>query len=127
MRLLHSQTLTFKNFANDDERPKYAILSHTWGDEEVSYQDMIIPNSDASNKAGYTKIQHAAIQALQSNIEWIWVDTCNIDTSSSSELSEAITSMYSWYGNSEVCYAYLSDVGSERSQWHKQFQSSRLA
>ena len=51
-----------------------------------------------------------------------------IDKRSSAELSEAINSMYTWYANAEVCYAYLSDVsesaaidgaGSEcaRSRW----------
>jgi hypothetical protein len=38
MRLLNSTTLEFKVF-NDDELPPYAILSHTWGQEEISYQD----------------------------------------------------------------------------------------
>jgi hypothetical protein len=38
MRLLNSTTLEFKVF-NDEELPPYAILSHTWGQEEISYQD----------------------------------------------------------------------------------------
>ena len=29
---------------------------------------------------------------------------------SSADLSAAITSMFKWYANAEVCYAYLSDV-----------------
>lgn len=36
-----------------------------------------------------------------------------IDKSSSAELSEAINSMYRWYQNAEVCYAYLSDVSTK--------------
>jgi hypothetical protein len=39
-----------------------------------------------------------------------WIDSCCIDKSSSAELSEAINSMYKWYANAQVCYAYLSDV-----------------
>lgn len=35
---------------------------------------------------------------------------CCIDKTSSAELSEAINSMFSWYQNAAVCYAYLSDV-----------------
>lgn len=35
---------------------------------------------------------------------------CCIDKRSSSELSEAINSMYKWYRNSAVCYAFLGDV-----------------
>src|SRR6187399_1720670 len=36
----------------------------------------------------------------------------SIDKTSSSELSEAINSMYAWYEGSRICYAYLSDVPS---------------
>jgi hypothetical protein len=43
-------------------------------------------------------------------MDWIWVDTCCINQSSSAELSESINSMFRWYGLAAVCYAYLSDV-----------------
>ena len=43
-------------------------------------------------------------------MDYIWIDTCCIDKSSSAELSEAINSMYRWYEESNVCYAYLEDV-----------------
>ena len=43
-------------------------------------------------------------------MDYIWIDTCCIDKSSSAELSEAINSMYRWYEKSKVCYAYLEDV-----------------
>ena len=43
-------------------------------------------------------------------------DQCCIDKSSSAELQEAINSMYRWYQNSVVCYAYLSDVAWHTSQ-----------
>ncbi|KAF2705055.1 HET-domain-containing protein [Pleomassaria siparia CBS 279.74] len=39
MRLLHAETLEFRWF-DEKELPKYIILSHTWGNDEVSYQDM---------------------------------------------------------------------------------------
>jgi hypothetical protein len=41
---------------------------------------------------------------------YAWIDTCCIDKTSSAELSEAINSMFEWYNESRVCYAYLSDV-----------------
>jgi hypothetical protein len=41
--------------------------------------------------------------------EYIWIDTCCIDKSSSAELSEAINSMFRWYQEAAVCYTYLSD------------------
>jgi len=48
--------------------------------------------------------------ALRENLEWAWIDSCCIDKTSSSELSEAINSMFRWYRDAEICYAYLSDV-----------------
>jgi hypothetical protein len=39
MRLLHAATGKMKNFIDDDDIPPYAILSHTWGDDEVTFQD----------------------------------------------------------------------------------------
>ncbi|KAF2469463.1 uncharacterized protein BDR25DRAFT_167585, partial [Lindgomyces ingoldianus] len=40
MRLIHVDTLELKLF-NDSELPEYAILSHTWGNEEITLQDML--------------------------------------------------------------------------------------
>ena len=39
----------------------------------------------------------------------MWIDTRCIDKRGSTELSEAINSMYRWYRNSQVCYAYFHD------------------
>ncbi|KAI0101899.1 HET-domain-containing protein [Nemania sp. FL0031] len=89
---------------------KYAILSHTWGDEEeeVSFSDMKSPDFKA--KKGYEKIEMASKLAEQDGLSYVWIDTCCIDRSSSAELTEAINSMYRWYERSVVCYAYLSDI-----------------
>ncbi|KAH8812639.1 heterokaryon incompatibility protein-domain-containing protein [Xylogone sp. PMI_703] len=94
----------------DQQPPKYAILSHTWGEGEVSYQDMRAGAHQARGKSGFSKIEHCCAQAHQDEFKWVWIDTCCIDKSSSSELSEAINSMYRWYEKSHVCYAYLVDV-----------------
>jgi hypothetical protein len=59
---------------------------------------------------GYAKIQNTCAQALRDGFEYAWIDTCCIDKSSSAELSEAINSMYKWYKNARICYAYLSDI-----------------
>ena len=40
MRLLHTTRLEFEEFY-DDQIPRYAILSHRWGRDEVSYQDFL--------------------------------------------------------------------------------------
>ncbi|KAH7075069.1 heterokaryon incompatibility protein-domain-containing protein [Paraphoma chrysanthemicola] len=93
-----------------DQIPPYAILSHTWGsnDSEVSYKDIV--EGVGKNKAGYKKIISCGRRALTKKLEYFWVDTCAIDKSSSAELSEAINSMYRWYRNAKICFAYLEDV-----------------
>ncbi|KAF1811755.1 HET-domain-containing protein [Eremomyces bilateralis CBS 781.70] len=105
MRLLHTDTLELHYFPRD--APPYAILSHTWETEELSLQE-IGPKSKGTR--GYKKIAMAAATARADNLDYIWVDTCCIDKTSSAELSEAINSMFQWYQNASVCYAYLFDV-----------------
>lgn len=61
---------------------RYAILSHTWGDEEVTFQEM--QSGDPPTwKEGYRKIVGTCKFALESGIRYAWVDTCCIDKSSS--------------------------------------------
>ncbi|KAK7462444.1 hypothetical protein VKT23_008043 [Stygiomarasmius scandens] len=110
MRLLNTLTLQVEDFYTDV--PKYAILSHTWDKEEVSFQD-IQDLSAASSKAGYAKVYNACVHARKYEFEWIWIDSCCINKESSAELSEAINSMYQYYEDSEVCYAYLRDASSK--------------
>jgi hypothetical protein len=109
MHLLNTTTLKLKYFIEDI--PLYAILSHTWGDEEVTFDDIDKPH--AVDMKGYHKILKSCAQALEDGYEWIWVDTCCIDKKSSAELSEAINSMYKWYWNADICYVYLSDFLSD--------------
>jgi len=96
----------------DDDIPECAILSHTWAEEEVSFQEMQRVNVDdmVRSKKGFDKIRLTCEQAQGDRIDWAWVDTCCIDKTSSAELSEAINSMYAWYTQSKVCYVYLIDV-----------------
>ena len=51
-----------------------------------------------------------ALAAREHGYRYIWIDSCCIDKTSSSELSEAINSMYAWYERAHVCYAYLANV-----------------
>ncbi|KAH7068983.1 heterokaryon incompatibility protein-domain-containing protein [Paraphoma chrysanthemicola] len=106
MRLLNVSTLLVEEFDQCDV-PPYAILSHTWEEEEVSLQD--IQSGSAYSKKGYAKIQSCCKQAREDGFTHCWIDTCNIDKTSSAELSEAINSMFKWYKNSTVCYVYMSD------------------
>ncbi|KAI1351766.1 heterokaryon incompatibility protein-domain-containing protein [Xylaria sp. FL0043] len=113
MRLINTSSLKLEEFLGeptDPRFPRYAILSHTWGKGEVTFQDMQEPEV-AKKKAGYDKIAKCCETALSEGLGWAWVDTCCIDKTSSAELSEAINSMFKWYEHSTICYAYLSDVG----------------
>jgi len=101
----------------NDERIKYAILSHRWVRQEVDYDEMVElakmdrkERDEIRQRDGYRKILQCCEQAQKDGYEWLWVDTCCIDKRSSAELSEAINSMYRWYENAKVCYAYLHDV-----------------
>ncbi|KAF9071595.1 hypothetical protein BDP27DRAFT_1418945 [Rhodocollybia butyracea] len=67
--------------------------------------------SGIKDMKGYSKIVRAGEQARSDKCKYIWVDTCCIDKTSSSELSEAINSMYRYYREATVCYAYLADRG----------------
>jgi hypothetical protein len=87
---------------------KYAMLSHRLGPEEVLYEDVL--HQTANTKAGYNKLTGAIQKASKHGYAYLWVDTCCINKDSSAELSEAINSMYKWYENTAVCYAYLVDV-----------------
>ncbi|KAI8634527.1 HET-domain-containing protein [Xylariaceae sp. FL1651] len=106
MRLINCKTLKFEEYVQGT--PRYAILSHTWADEEVSLNDMR-DHTKASHMKGFDKITATCQIALKQGIDYAWIDTCCIDKSSSAELSEAINSMFAWYRDSAVCYAWLSD------------------
>ncbi|KAF4807338.1 Vegetative incompatibility protein HET-E-1 [Colletotrichum siamense] len=93
-----------------DKIPRYSILSHTWGSDEVVYAD--IRNHTAARKDSFEKIRYSCQQTIADGFEYVWIDSCCIDKSSSAELSEAINSMFDWYDKAEVCYAYLSGVSS---------------
>lgn len=109
MRLINAKSLTIESFFNKDV-PQYAILSHRWGDDEVTLQDMEAVGGHAQTKAGYAKIRQTCKQALRHHLNYAWVDTCCIDKTSSAELSEAINSMFTWYRRARICYAFLDDV-----------------
>ena len=107
MLLLNTTNLELEEFLGKDV-PPYAILSHMWGNDEVTFQDL--RTGRAKKKAGFTKLRRFCTLAKDHQLNYAWMDTCCIDKTSSAELSEAINSMYLWYQMSAVCYAYLEDV-----------------
>ncbi|KAH6616409.1 heterokaryon incompatibility protein-domain-containing protein, partial [Boeremia exigua] len=107
MRLLNARTIELESFIGD--YPSYAILSHCWGEDEVLFTDLL-DLTEAKKKQGFSKVEKTCEQAVKDGFDYVWIDTCCIDKSSSAELSEAINSMFAWYRNSDKCYAYLADV-----------------
>ncbi|KAI4209702.1 MAG: hypothetical protein LQ351_007410 [Letrouitia transgressa] len=107
MRLIHTETLELAEFF-DSQIPKYAILSHRWGEKEISYKEFC--KGAAPEGLGLTKIRNFCALAAARGHQWGWIDTCCIDKRSSAELSEAINSMFNWYAKSEECLVHLADV-----------------
>lgn len=102
--------------------PPYVILSHRWGPEEVSFDDL--RKGSGKSKAGWRKVAFCANRAESDGYRYFWVDSCCIDKSNSSELQEAINSMFGWYQRAGKCYAYLSDITTQDGSWQPAFQTS---
>ena len=137
MWLLSAARAELHSFVSPEAVPDgYAILSHVWGDDEQSFRDV----KKLEKKCAITgrtprnfvceKIRRCCELAEEHGFKWVWIDTCCIDKSSSSELSEAINSMFSYYSHASICYAYLRDVPTPPpsgnlsipfidSRWHK--------
>ncbi|KAH8600121.1 heterokaryon incompatibility protein-domain-containing protein [Bisporella sp. PMI_857] len=123
MRLLNAKTLKLHSFFGQDI-PPYAILSHRWSESEVTFQDVEDEGGIDVARAD-PKIFGCCAQALKDGWDYVWIDSCCIDKSSSAELSEAINSMFRWYQDALVCYVYLSDVPGAFNATHSSaFQKS---
>ncbi|KAI7348600.1 hypothetical protein KC320_g6531 [Hortaea werneckii] len=117
MRLLYLDaqgTYHLKEIADALEE-RYAILSHRWYPEgDILYADLANQHRpEIRDKQGWRKLRYAVDQAERDGYRYVWIDTCCIDKTSSAELSEAINSMFFWYQQAQVCYAYLWDISSE--------------
>jgi hypothetical protein len=69
-----------------------------------------LTEGSGKSKAGYQKIRFCGERAAHDGLGYFWVDTCCIDKSNSTELAEAINSMFRWYQNAAKCYVYMLDV-----------------
>ncbi len=136
MWLLSTDRAELHYFArNFDATGGYAILSHTWDRKEQTFQEVQAIaeqcSHDGTNPRDFVhaKIRECCLLAEKHGYRWVWIDSCCIDKTSSSELSEAINSMYQWYKEAEICFAYLADVPGDcdlhvhnstfrRSRWH---------
>jgi hypothetical protein len=61
---------------HDNDIPRYAILSHTWGpdNEEFNFKD--VTEGQGGNKISYKKIEFCRAQAASNGLKYFWVDTC---------------------------------------------------
>ncbi|KAI0846299.1 HET-domain-containing protein [Daldinia vernicosa] len=124
MRLLEARTAKESGILKLVEKRanelfRYAILSHTWEDDEITFNDIendkttYASAKTAAAHASLSKILGACSQAAADGYEYIWIDSCCIDKRSSSELSEAINSMFAWYHDADICYAFLLKAPNE--------------
>ncbi|KXJ89481.1 heterokaryon incompatibility protein-domain-containing protein, partial [Microdochium bolleyi] len=113
MYLLNIDTRELELFS-EDNIPRYAILSHTWGPDEATWEDYRPKSAHhrppRRHGPGHAKIDACCKLAKADGFQHVWIDTCCIDKQSSAELSEAINSMYAWYARAAVCYVYLVDL-----------------
>jgi hypothetical protein len=121
-----------KDLKDNGSLPEYAILSHTWEDQEVTFEDL--GDGTGPSKLGYRKIKYCGQQAKADGLQYFWVDTCCINKSNKAEFQHALKSMFRWYQDAVHCYVYLSDVsvakrvGSDEKAeltWEPAFRDSR--
>ncbi|TBU21077.1 heterokaryon incompatibility protein-domain-containing protein, partial [Dichomitus squalens] len=113
-RLLNAITGQFDE-CFDHQRVRYVILSHVWATREATYQDVL----ETQKVSGLNvvsrlpdKLRGLCNAAQNAGYDFVWADTCCIDRTNSDEISDSITSMYSWYREADQCFAYLHDVPS---------------
>jgi hypothetical protein len=127
MRLLNVETFQLEEFLYV-AHPPYAILSHTWGKdgEEVSYRDVVNGRLEKPEILPI-KLSGCCKQVKDDGYKYLWIDTCCIDNSNSVELQEAINSIFRWYQEAQICYAFLSDVsaGDDPHDPQSEFFSSK--
>ena len=108
---------------------RYAIFSHRWTDSEPSYQYVSTSGGLSLGKqrnfktAGLAKLVRLCETARSLGYKLVWSDTCCIDKTNTTELSEAIHAMFKWYAHAHVCIVHLAASSSlgdfEREPWFK--------
>lgn len=108
----NSGTNILQFFDDDDSslmRLNYAILSHRWCGEEISFEVMNNLTKDKLQNDSGSKLVGSCRVAQDEKIKWLWIDSCCIGADAK-ERQQAINSMYRWYQYSKICYTYLHDV-----------------
>lgn len=109
MWLISTNSYQLEEFLDSSVAPPYAILSHTWGNNEPTFKSVCEAGGDQQARQN-TKIRYTCEQAKNHGLSHAWIDTICIDKDSSAGLTEAINSMYRYYEEAQYCYAFLTDV-----------------
>ena len=130
MRLLNVRTY---ELAENLQGTQYAILSHRWYDQEITFRTLDPAKLKDLNiqTPQLEKIRGACARARADRLDWIWMDSCCIDRDSSEQLRRTINSMFQFYQHAAVCYTHLSDVATSESgagsfQWQETEQQPGL-
>ena len=79
MRLLDIHKFQLCSFEDERKAPPYAILSHTWGENEVTFDEITGPRlSEDVASQGVKKILMFTEQAKKAGYDYVWVDTCTL-------------------------------------------------
>lgn len=110
--------------------------SDTSGERETFFANQFgnpgeISSASEAESEGLLKTARACLKAKQFGVsspkaiqdkvdlEYIWMDTCCINKQDAQEFEEAINSMFRWYRDARVCYAYLPDVSVVPNDYQK--------
>ncbi|KAI6043918.1 hypothetical protein EDC04DRAFT_2599781 [Pisolithus marmoratus] len=90
----------------------YVMFSHVRQGNETSFQDVnevksvwSLPETPLNGK-----LRDFCKETRRLGYNWAWSDTCCIDKTTSSVLSQSLTSMYKWYADSAATFVFLADV-----------------
>ncbi|KAJ8507585.1 hypothetical protein ONZ45_g10057 [Pleurotus djamor] len=98
--------------------PRYAILSHRWDVNELSFAELSDPSVLYASAFGRTFTLTSALKFHQfCKVAWqeygcryVWMDSACINQEDIDELDKSIHSIYWWYKNAYVCIVYLRDA-----------------
>jgi len=96
-------------------------------EDEVQQTSGQVHDSPAIKKKGWAKVLGCCKIAEEFGMSYVWIDTCCIEKSSSTELSESLNSMFTWYGRATMCIAYLSDVDETWDENHPSLLNPKIS
>ena len=94
---------------------EYVTLSHVWEGEEPLLQDVGHAGSVWDLDRSFPlnqKLRNFCKMVRADGYRWAWSDTCCIDKTISTVLSQSLKMMYKWYEESAATFVFLVDVTS---------------